>query len=409
LKVEKNKLRVGTSIDLEGFRRIVILSVGKASVPMLGTALKVLKRHEVSAILVTPGGSLTKGSWDSRITIFRAGHPFPNKVGLKAGQFVESTIQRMSEDELLICLISGGASALLVAPPGRVSLAEKSLLTMNLIRSNATIHEINTVRRHLSRLKGGRLVERCPASTILSFIMSDVVGNSLWDIGSGLTAPDPTSYADAVEVLKRHDLWKQIPHSITSHLKQGVKGILRETPKPTNSTFRRVHNFIIADNHIACEAAKQTLKKHVSCSILTSSAEMDAGFMGKFLASVAKDSDLLRKAGSIIIGGETTVTVRGRGVGGRNQEVALAAVQQIEGHSGTIIATMGTDGIDGNSPAAGAIVDGNTFKRAERLQLDPKTYARENDSYHFFRKLHDNIITGRTGTNVGDIYLLIRV
>lgn len=410
LKVERNKLRVGPVFDLSKFRRIVILSVGKASVPMLDTALEILGRYDFSAILVTPEGSPVERFQDRRIAVFKAGHPFPNQVGLEAGRFVESTIQRMSEDELLICLISGGASALLVAPPRHISLREKTLLTTQLIRSNATIHEINTVRRHLSQLKGARLGQKCPASTILSFIMSDVVGNSLQDIGSGLTAPDPTTYKDAVVVLKKHNLWSRMPQSIVSHFEQGVKGRLSETAKPFDPTFKRIHNFIIADNHVACEAAGLTFKKNrVPYKILTSSAEMDARCMGRLLTSLAMDSDLLRKVGSVIIGGETTVNVLGSGIGGRNQEVALSAVEQIADQTGTVIAAIGTDGIDGTSPAAGAIIDGSTLKRAGKLRLDPKVYLKRNDSYHFFRKLNDNIITGRTGTNVGDVYLLIRV
>ena len=409
LRVEKNKLRVGSFEHSMDFRRIVILSVGKASVPMLETSLRMLGRYEISAILVTPDGSPTKGLQDQRITIFKAGHPFPNQVGLRAGRYVESTTGRMSKDELLICLISGGASSLLVAPPREVSLKEKSLLTSQLIRSNATIHEINTVRRHLSQLKGGRLAEKCPASIILSLVMSDVVGNSLQDIGSGLTAPDPTTYRDAIGVLKKHNLWNRVSQSITTHFEKGVNGRLEETVKPQDPTFKRVHNFIIADNHVACAAAARRLKQQVSCKILTSSAETDAGCMGRLLASVAADSGVLRKGGSLVIGGETTVTVRGTGIGGRNQEVALSAVEQISGRLGTVVAAMGTDGIDGNSPAAGAIIDGNTLKRSEKIRLDPNVYLQRNDSYNFFRRLHDNIVTGRTGTNVGDVYLLIRV
>jgi hydroxypyruvate reductase len=409
LRVEKNKLRAGPFLHRMDFDRIVILSVGKASVPMLETAMSVLGRYQISAVLVTPDGSPTKGLQDTRITIFEAGHPFPNQEGLRAARYVESITQRMSKNELLICLISGGASSLLAAPPEGVTLKEKSLLTAHLIRSNATIHEINTVRRHLSQLKGGRLAEKCPASTILSFIMSDVVGNSLQDIGSGLTAPDPTTYADAIEVLKKHNLWTRVPKSITSHFQEALRGRRQETVKPSSPTFKRVHNFIIADNRVACEAAARTLKGEISCKILTSSAGTDAGCMGRLLAAVAADSELIQTGGSLVIGGETTVTVHGTGIGGRNQEVALSAVEQISGRPGTVIAAMGTDGIDGNSPAAGAIIDGNTLKRAEKLRMKPKNYLKRNDSYHFFRKLHDNIITGRTGTNVGDVYLLIRV
>lgn len=408
LSVEKNKLHIGSFNSSIECRRIIILAVGKASVPMLKTTLDSLGKYEVSPILVTPKGSSTEGLRNRSITIFQAGHPIPNRESVKAGRFVGSTIQRMKKDDLLLCLISGGASALLVAPPKDITLKAKLQLTSLLIKSNATIHEINTVRRHLSELKGGRLVEKCPA-TIVALIMSDVVGNFFHDIGSGLTAPDPTTYTDALGVLERHNLTRRVSKTIMQHLEKGAKKRLAETVKPQDERMKRIHNFIIADNRTACEAAARTISKRLPCRILTSSAEMDARCMGKLLGTLATDRKLIRKSRSIVIGGETTVSVSGIGVGGRNQEVTLSALDQISGRNGTVVAAIGTDGIDGNSPAAGAIIDGYSKQRCIRLRIDPDFYLKRNDSYHFFRRLHDNIVTGRTGTNVGDLYLLIRV
>jgi glycerate-2-kinase len=343
------------------------------------------------------------------ITRFESGHPIPDEQGLKAGELVESCVKNLKKKDLLICLISGGASALLVDPPENVPLKDKATLTAQLLHTNANIHEINTVRRHLSKLKGGRLVELCPA-TILSFILSDVAGNSLQDIGSGLTVADPTTYSDSVRVLNRHHLWSKAPRSIISHLKNGINKKVTETPKPDSPIFKRVHNFIIAENRDACEAAKRALVKHnVRCEILTSSAEMNVKTMGILLTRMAQaEAGYRSRQRAIIIGGETTLEVLGRGMGGRNQETALITVNGIAGLKGTVIAAMGTDGIDGQSPAAGAIADGNTLQRASNLMLDPQKYLQNNDSYHFFKALHDNIVTDRTGTNVGDIYLMVR-
>jgi glycerate-2-kinase len=320
----------------------------------------------------------------------------------------------MTSNDLLICLISGGASALLPAPIEPITLQDKRRLTEQLIRTRATIHEINTVRRHISALKGGRLVEKCVASSIISFIISDVAGNTLHDIASGLTAPDPTTYGDAVQVLRKYDIWGKIPRTVRQHLERGLAGKICDTPKPASPIFDRVHNFIIADNRYACVAAKTALQvRRIPTKVLTSQADMEAKSLGKLLASIGISSktfrEPIRNAGAIIVGGETTVNVTGNGKGGRNQHTALCALQDLAGQDGLAIAAFGTDGIDGNSTAAGAIVDGNSSRRAKRIGIDPQEFLARSDSFHFFRRLNDNIITGRTGTNVGDIYITVKV
>ena len=410
LKVSDGRMFAGDfSFPLSRFKRIVIISVGKASSSMMRIALKTLKGAEISGILVVPKGEATP-QVDKRVEVFFAGHPLPDEDGLQASRRVMSLAQSTKNDDLLLCLISGGASAMLPAPPPSIPLRDKTDVTSRLIRSRATIHEINTVRKHLSQLKGGRLVEMSRASAIVSFIMSDVTGNPVSDIASGPTAPDPTSYRDAIDVLNRHDLWKSAPLSVKSHLTEGVKGKISETPKPNNASFKRVHNLIIADNQTACRGAKRSLERMgISATIVTSSVDMDATCMGRLLASIAGDKRRMGERGALIFGGETTVHVRGKGRGGRNQEVALYAVGGIAGIDGVAIAAMGTDGIDGNSKAAGAIVDGYTAKRAEIKNLDQSKFLVRNDSFSYFNKLNDSIIIGRTGTNVGDLYLLVTI
>lgn len=376
---------------------------------MMRAALDILRDFAVYGILVAPKGE-RRGTFNNRIEVFHAGHPLPDRDGLTASQAVTRAVRKMQEDELLLCMISGGASAMLPSPAAGIPLQDKKRVTEELVKSRATIHEINTVRRHLSNLKGGRLVEQCRASTILSLIISDVPGNHLPDIASGPTTEDPTTYQDAIAVLKGHGLWNEIPQRVKNHLKRGLRGGISETPKPGSPGFRRVHNLIIADNRTACTAAKQALKANgVTATMLTCAAEMEARSMGKLLASIAIEYKRHPTPNSraIVIGGETTVEVKGKGIGGRNQETVLSAVDNLANLAGTVIAALGTDGIDGNSNAAGALVDGKSALRAKRIGINPKEFLARNDSYRFFRKLKDNIITGPTGTNVGDIYLMI--
>ena len=407
LRLTGNRLMVDR-LSIPVPRRIRVLAVGKASVPMLMGALKVLRNHVASGILVAPRSERATSS--DKILTFRTGHPIPDKEGVDAAMHAIEMINRMHADETLLCLISGGASAMLPAPVHDVPLADKQAVTQSLIRSKASIHEINTVRRHLSELKGGRLAEKCRAGQIVSLIISDVPGNSLPDIGSGLTAPDPTTFRDAIDVLEEFDLWNSAPSSVKNHLRKGLLGHFPDTPKSGDEIFRKVHNVIIADNNVACEAIRSTLnRRRVVTSILTSSVNCEARCLGRILASIARDSAVFERGNALVIGGETTVEVQGTGKGGRNQEVAISAMGEIAGLNGVAIATLGTDGVDGNSPAAGAIVDGRSKIRATQQRLPIKRFIAKNDSYTFFRKLGDNLFTGPTGTNVSDLYLLVRV
>ena len=412
IKMKDEQLRIKDfTISLSRFRSILVLAVGKASIPMMKAALEILGNHHTRGLLVAPHNERAL-ICDRRIQVLRAGHPIPDSDGWRAARIVLKTVRGMNADELLLCLISGGASAMLPSPPPGVGLDGEKRLTQLLLSSKATIHEINTVRRHFSTLKGGRLVEQCKASSILSLIVSDVPGNCLFDIASGLTVEDPTTYRDAVEVLKQHEAWDKMPPQAKDYLTLGLRGLVPETPKPGTSSFRRVQNFIIADSTLACTAAQRALRSNdVETTILSSSAEMEAREMGRVLASLATGYKEHGKSGigprAIIVGGETTVKVKGKGKGGRNQETVLWATGGITGLNGTVVAALGTDGIDGNSNAAGALADGRTTIRARRRQLDPKKFLARNDSYQFFKSLNDGLVTGRTGTNVGDMYLMI--
>lgn len=374
-------------------------------------ALDVFGKNPFQAILVAPKGS-HMGKLDPRVQTFKAGHPIPDRSGLEAAETITNAAHKMQGNELLVCMISGGASAMLPSPPQGVRLQDEVKLTRLLLSKRVMIHEINTIRRHLSTLKGGRLATLCPASTILSLIISDVPGNFLPDIASGMTVEDPTTYSDAVETLKRNALWGRIPERVRNHFIRGLRGEVPESPKPGTPQFRKVHNMIIGDNMTACQRAKVFLKKKgVETRILTSSAEMEARQMGKLLASLAVGSKEYEKpftkSMAMIIGGETTVELKGSGKGGRNQETVLSATREIVGLNGVVVAALGTDGVDGNSPAAGAIADGRTALRAGKKRFDPAKFLARNDSYRFFNGLNDAILTAPTGTNVGDIYVMM--
>jgi glycerate-2-kinase len=293
-----------------------------------------------------------------------------------------------------------------------VDLASKKRITQMLLKSGATINEINTVRKHISDFKGGQVAKKAYPSTVLSLLLSDVVGDPLDVIASGPTVPDTTTFYDAVHILRKFGLWDRAPASTQRILSKGIKGHIPETPKENDPCFRKVHNIVIGNNRTACMAAVSHLRnKNLNTLFISSSVEGEARDLGTFLGAIGRETAIsgnpMVAPFGAIIGGETTVTVKGLGKGGRNQEIALSAAHKIAGFEKIVIASFNTDGIDGPTDAAGAIVDGNTLSRAKRLNMETRDYMKNNDSYTFFSKLGDNIITGPTGTNVNDISILV--
>lgn len=297
-------------------------------------------------------------------------------------------------------------------PRGKITVSDKKEITSALLRSGATINEINTVRKHISDFKGGWLAKKAYPATILNLILSDVVGDPLDFIASGPTVPDSTTFADALKVLKKYDLWKKMPMPVRKVLSDGTKGVIPETPKAGDKVFKGVFNVIVGNNRSASLAACECLKsKGLNTILLTTTLEGEARQVGIMLATIAHEVSSsghpVPKPAAIVAGGETTVTVTGKGVGGRNQEIALAATQKLNNMNGVVVASLSTDGIDGPTDAAGAIVDGKTRFKAANMHLVPEEYLSENDSYHFFSKIGDLIFTGPTGTNVNDISIAI--
>jgi glycerate-2-kinase len=316
------------------------------------------------------------------------------------------------KNDLIICLFSGGGSSLMPLPRGDVSLEDKKEITKALLKSGATINEINTVRKHISDFKGGWLAKKAYPATILNLILSDVVGDPLDFIASGPTVPDSTSFDDAVKVLQKYNLWEKAPDSVRKVLSTGKKGLIPETPKAGDRVFKKVTNVVVGNNRSSSQAACENLRSSgLNTLLLTATLEGEARQVGIILASTAREvlasGNPVKKPAGIIAGGETTVIVTGKGKGGRNQEIPLAAASRLADSNGVAIASLSTDGIDGPTDAAGAVADGKTLERAMKAGMHPDNYLADNDSYHFFSKLGDLIFTGSTGTNVNDISVIV--
>ena len=409
VRLEDDKLIIGKrTYDLKGYKRILVVGGGKASAAM-AQALEGILGERISAGVVNTRYGYTAET--ELIELNEAGHPLPDERGLRGAEEMRELLEGAREGDLVICLLSGGGSALLPLPAAGIELEEEGQVTDLLLRSGATIAELNTVRKHLSAVKGGQLARLAYPAEVVALILSDVVGDPLETIASGPTAPDPTTFAEAQEILRRYGLWDRIPSSVREHIARGVAGEVPETPKPGDPVFSHIYNFIIGSNRLALEAARHKAEElGFNTLLLSSFVEGEAREVGKLLAAIAKEVDHsgnpLSKRAMIIAGGETTVTVRGRGKGGRNQELALSAAIAIAGLENVVIASLATDGTDGPTEAAGGLVDGHTADRAWALGLEPSSYLEDNDAYNLLKRTGDLIITGPTNTNVNDLMLI---
>jgi len=399
----------GYSIDLKKFKNIYVIGGGKASGSMAEALEQVLGNSITKGLVNVPRSSKNK---TDIIKLHEASHPIPDEAGVEGTRRMLKIAEQAKEDDLIICLISGGGSSLMPLPRGKISIADKKEITNALLKCGATINEINTVRKHISDFKGGWLAKKAYPSSILNLILSDVVGDPLDFIASGPTVPDSTTFSDAIKVLKKYRLWSKAPASIRKVLSDGEKGLIPETPKANDEAFKRVYNVVVGNNRLASLTAQKYLKSEgLNTLLLTSTLEGEARHVGIMLASIVHEVSVsgnpVPKPAGIIAGGETTVTVTGKGLGGRNQEIALATVRNLKGMNGVAVASLSTDGVDGPTDAAGAIADGKTLVRAAKMGLTPEEYLAENDSYHFFSKLGDLIFTGPTGTNVNDVSVIV--
>jgi len=388
------------AIDLSSFDHLYVVGFGKASVGMAQAICDAVTVTKGVIITNDPSAIITNHS----IEVIIGGHPLPNEGSIRGAQKILDLFGQCSENDCVIVLISGGGSALFCKP--RLPLNDLQKTINMLLRSGASIDELNTIRKHLSLVKGGQLAQHTKA-VIVSLIVSDIVHDPISSIASGPTCPDPTTFSDAREILKRYELWTNIPETVRTVITEGIAGRISETLKENDPVFETVFNFIIANNERACQGAiKKAKELGYDAKLMTTSITGEARVIGQYLINRVIRS-LIHGKTVVITSGETTVTVQGGGTGGRNQELVLSCVEEIAGKD-MVVASFATDGIDGNSDAAGALADGFTLARALKKKLNPSRFLEQNNSYVFFHELGDTLRTGLTGANVMDIQILIQ-
>jgi hydroxypyruvate reductase len=426
----------GRRYDLAQYERVLLAAIGKAGAPMAAAVCDLLGERLTAGVVVVKEGHLDAQAADPCLTMVEAGHPQPDERSVAGGRAVYELLESAGERDLVIALISGGGSALATLPAPGLTLADMQELTAALLRCGAAIGEINTLRKHLDRVKGGGLALAAGPAAVITLVLSDVVGSPLDVIASGPTVADTSSYADALQVLERYRITGDVPPAIVAHLRRGAAGELPETLKPHDPRLAHVQNLVIASNREAAEGAREAAAAagfdarvltqydapaathtippadtdaDALISYLAAPIEGEAREIGALLARLAQRLDEapgLTRPACLIVGGETTVTIRGNGRGGRNQELALAAVARLAGLHNVLFVTLATDGGDGPTDAAGATVTGETLARARALGLDPADFLARNDAYAFFDALGDLLRPGPTLTNVNDLAFL---
>ena len=410
IALDGERLRAGDrSYDLSRFDSVLVAGCGKASARMASALEDLLGDRIAAGIIVVKYGH---GVALNKIEIIEAGHPIPDGAGLDGARRIVELVGGRTERDLLFFLISGGGSALLPFPVDGLSLAEKQQTTDALLKSGATITEINALRKHLSRLKGGRLAGLAAPATMIALILSDVIGDVFDAIASGPTTPDSSTYENCLAIVDRYRLQEKIPAKVIGYLQRGAAGEHEETPKAGDPIFDRVQNLIVGSNRIAVAAARARAaelgyRTTVLADPVEGESRVAAGKLARLVRGIARERGADFQPLCVIAGGETTVTVRGNGVGGRNQEFALASAVEIRGLDNVVVLSAGTDGTDGPTHAAGGIVDGFSLPRANALGMAAEDFLDRNDSHSFLRATGDLLITGPTLTNVMDIQIAL--
>ncbi len=411
----------GQTYDLRDYARVLLVGAGKAGAPMAQAAADILGAELREGIVIVKDAGAEPGTADphisasapqSPVTVLPARHPLPDERGVAATRRIATLLESTTERDLVLVLISGGGSALLTLPAPDITLADLKALTQALLACGASIDEINMLRKQLDLVKGGGLARMAAPATLITLILSDVVGNPLDVIASGPTVPNRAGFADAYAVLERYDLVDTVPAMVVARLQAGIRGVVAETPGAGDPIFARVQNVLIGSNAQAAAAALETARAEgFHPLLLTTFVQGEARVVGRLLAAVACElvasGQPVPRPACVVLGGETTVTLRGQGRGGRNQELALAAVRDLAGLSDVALITLATDGGDGPTDAAGAVVTGETLGRAAEQQLDPDAYLANNDAYAFFAALGDLLQPGATNTNVNDLAFVL--
>lgn len=408
VRIEGDTLIAGPRrYDRRRFRRVWVVGSGKASARM--AQLFDTWDNLAGGLINTKTGHLAPLT---HIRLNECSHPKPDASGVRGAQEIAAIAEQAGPDDLVVALISGGASALLPLPAAGITLADKQATTQLLLDSGADIGEMNTVRKHLSAVKGGQLARLAAPATLITLVLSDVVGDPLDVIGSGPTVPDLSTFAQAKQVLVRRGIWDLSPPAVRERLQAGVDGLLPETPKPGDPAFANTQNLVVGSNRQAVAAAAEAAQEAgyrvlVLSTLIEGETREIARMHGAILREVVASGQPVSAPACLISGGETTVTIRGPGKGGRNQEFALAAAMEIAGLPDVTVLSAGTDGSDGPTDATGAIVSGGTLDRASALGLDAARSLAQNDAYPFFDALGDLLRTGPTHTNVMDIRVML--
>ena len=395
--------------ELNHYRNIYIVGGGKAGAPMAKAMEDILGERISEGLVIVKYGH---GEATRKVKVLEAAHPIPDENGVQHTKELLGLLKRTQENDLVFCLLSGGGSALMIAPAEGVTLQEKQELTRHLLECGASIDEINTLRKHVSGIKGGRLAKAAYPSTVISLILSDVVGDDLSTIASGPTYPDGTTFSGCLEILERYGIKEKISKTIVAYLQMGCGNQEEETLKRGNLVLEKTENIIVGSNIQALQSARAKAETlGFNTLILSSSIEGETKDVAKVHAAIAKEiiatENPIKRPACILSGGETTVKIQGTGKGGRNQEFALAAAAEIEGIKGVTILCAGTDGNDGPTDAAGAVVDGDSISRALKKGLKAREFLDNNDSYSFFSIQGDLFKTGPTKTNVMDLRILL--
>ena len=392
-------------LDFARFRNIYVIGAGKAGASMAQAAERILGRRITAGLVNVKYGHVAKLR---RIELNECGHPVPDERGVAGAERIAGIASAAQKDDLVLCLISGGGSALLPLPAAPITLEEKQSVTRLLLACGAGIHEINTVRKHISRIKGGQLARLAAPAAVEALLLSDVIGDDLDVIGSGPTAPDASTYGDAIQILEKYDIFGRVPASVRERIEEGRQGKIPETPKPRDTVFRRVRNSIVGSNRLALRRAAERAREFgFRTLVLASEIQGETREIARMHAAIAREvvgsSQPVKPPACLITGGETTVTIKGGGLGGRNQEFVLAAAIDIAGLPNMVVFSAGTDGTDGPTDAAGAVADGDTLRRNPEAQR----FLDANDSYRYFESLGDLVITGPTNTNVMDVRIVL--
>lgn len=395
--------------NLDYYKKIYVVGAGKGVAPMAKALEEILGDHLYGGMVIVKYGH---GLDLETIKVVEAEHPTPDQAGLEASKQLVDLMDETTEEDLVICLITGGASSLLTLPLEGITLEDKQKTTRVLLECGATIHEINTIRKHLSAIKAGRLAEIAYPAHIITLIVSDVIGSQHTNIGSGPTAPDHTTFKDCKKIITKYHIEDNLPENVIKLIEGGIEGRIAETPKEEDQIFDNVNNMIIADNLLSVSAAKEKAKElGYNAVVFSSTLQGEAREVARALASIAievrNNGNPIETPACILIGGETTVHIHGNGKGGRNQELALSMAIELKDADDIYVLCAGSDGTDGPTDAAGALIDNTTYEKAMKAGMDPWEYLDNNDSYNFFKPLDQLLVTGPTLTNVMDINVII--